>query len=260
MRQRVFYSLYVLGRFLSAEFGIPLMLSDTDIDTCLPGTHEAHSLMAAPIPTEGDIGTGDTRPNKRMKMHEQSTGHTDEARRRLLPCQSLSIIARVVGRAMETFNKAILKRSAAGEFKDFAILISQPRTPSRCVPSLKAGGMTSTMIRTKRQVISSSQLTGRATIRGLGSRPCSHAYIINSISRCIVRIWRYRHPLESTPMQCKLPLHPLASYAQPCGRFFLRVGPRQSACGLATWTCSSLAASLWYTAQREILGEDESCL
>lgn len=43
MRKRVFWALYVLDRLLTAEFGIPIMLHDTDIDTCRPGGTEAHA-------------------------------------------------------------------------------------------------------------------------------------------------------------------------------------------------------------------------
>ncbi|KAJ9093836.1 hypothetical protein QFC21_006207 [Naganishia friedmannii] len=42
LRKRIFYSLYSLERLLSAEFGIPLTMNDTDIDTCLPGDFEYH--------------------------------------------------------------------------------------------------------------------------------------------------------------------------------------------------------------------------
>nr|XP_019008172.1 uncharacterized protein I206_06727 [Kwoniella pini CBS 10737]OCF46953.1 hypothetical protein I206_06727 [Kwoniella pini CBS 10737] len=45
LRKRVFSSLYILDRLLSADFGIPLMLSDSDIDTCVPGGVEQHNSL-----------------------------------------------------------------------------------------------------------------------------------------------------------------------------------------------------------------------
>ncbi|OCF76399.1 hypothetical protein I204_02094 [Kwoniella mangroviensis CBS 8886] len=50
LRKRVFNSLYVLDRLLSADFGIPLMLNDSDIDTCIPGGPEKHALSAVYLP------------------------------------------------------------------------------------------------------------------------------------------------------------------------------------------------------------------
>jgi hypothetical protein len=51
MRQRIFWSLYTLDRFICQSMGLPLGLSDDDVDVCYP-TAESH----ADSPREGDKG------------------------------------------------------------------------------------------------------------------------------------------------------------------------------------------------------------
>lgn len=149
LRKRVFYSLYTLDRILSAEFGIPIMLSDTDIDTCLPGDIEKHdegeSDAVHPARTPVDqtappISVTSTGSHKRkrqdvddgvsrqdMTPSNSESGQTDHvppesirqapreddepARKRLLASNSLIQMAMMIGRAMELFNKSLRFRS-----------------------------------------------------------------------------------------------------------------------------------------------------
>lgn len=150
LRKRAFYSLYTLDRLLSAEFGIPIMLSDTDIDTCLPGDHEKHDegdaneMHQARTPVGEDV-LADTGPSsaKRRRVDEERSaggpskstngsqasrkGHalagTDSAhplapvaRSRLLAANALIRMASMVGRAMELFNKSVRHRSLDREW------------------------------------------------------------------------------------------------------------------------------------------------
>lgn len=153
LRKRVFYSLYTLDRILSAEFGIPIMLSDTDIDTCLPGDFEKHTegeinaVHPARTPTDEmaqNTGGSSSGIGKRKRLEEdeplsRTTQHANgsqisrtgvqtpspvnpishppafdedgSARKRLLAATSLTQMARMIGRAMEMFNKSLKHRS-----------------------------------------------------------------------------------------------------------------------------------------------------
>ncbi|WWD08208.1 hypothetical protein V865_006319 [Kwoniella europaea PYCC6329] len=161
LRKRVFYSLYVLDRLLSADFGIPLMLNDSDIDTCIPGGSEKHTLSevdppkpkrsapppfepAASPPNPSIILTDDHRvrgtkrkfpgedtgevisPDNASCMSTQSNTLPSvtyqpilevaaiQAKTRLLPAYSISIMARMIGQAMEQFNKSVSHRIIDG--------------------------------------------------------------------------------------------------------------------------------------------------
>lgn len=145
MRKRVFWSLYVLDRLLTAEFGIPIMLHDTDIDTCVPGARESHPACppsppghpartpggtelpssARKRPRTNDLDTpirnGRGRSTTAPPSVVASVRHFDSTeashqppeplRSRLLPAYSLVGISRIVGRAMEVFNKSLQHRS-----------------------------------------------------------------------------------------------------------------------------------------------------
>jgi hypothetical protein len=165
LRKRVFYSLYVLDRLLSAEFGIPIMLSDTDIDTCPPGDRERHlpgesynhptqKPAAVVVPEtatatalDPDVSTPDSSGRKRKRNEVETMspamsescrpsstgdqaprgeappstvsrlapngqpGYVDPAAHRLLPARSLVRMARMIGQAMEIFNKLAFRRS-----------------------------------------------------------------------------------------------------------------------------------------------------
>lgn len=49
LRKRVLYSYYVMDRLLSVEFGLPLALSDTDLDVCLLGGPDRHGAAVGPV-------------------------------------------------------------------------------------------------------------------------------------------------------------------------------------------------------------------
>jgi hypothetical protein len=144
----VFYSLYVLDRLLSADFGIPIMLNDTDIDTCIPGDREKHAsedsstskynqrvLEERRIFTPSAVDSDHAEsvepqpPRKRQRVAENGRVSSVEAepifapdremdetaRKRLAPACSLINMARMIGRAMETFNKSVNHRCINGE-------------------------------------------------------------------------------------------------------------------------------------------------
>ncbi|RYF40621.1 MAG: fungal specific transcription factor domain-containing protein, partial [Cytophagaceae bacterium] len=50
LRQRVFWSLYAIDRFICQSMGLPLGVADDDVDVCFPSS-EAHT-------NENDFNTG----------------------------------------------------------------------------------------------------------------------------------------------------------------------------------------------------------
>lgn len=156
LRKRAFYSLYTMDRLLSAEFGIPIMLSDSDIDTCLPGDYEKHDDGEAEavhpartpvdettvqiqgretakrkrvdnddngdalpaISTTGSQSSGIERTVTKKVPPLSSVSDVDSAARvRLLAANALIRMASMVGRAMELFNKSLKHRSLEREFR-----------------------------------------------------------------------------------------------------------------------------------------------
>jgi hypothetical protein len=48
IRKRIFWSAYVLDRFLSQALGLPLGIQNDDFDLCLPGVYKKHEPAAVP--------------------------------------------------------------------------------------------------------------------------------------------------------------------------------------------------------------------
>lgn len=166
LRKRIFYSLYSLDRLLSAEFGIPLTMNDTDIDTCLPGDVEVHQVVRSSPPHPARLkefsmsavqgresmhrdlqrqreDSRETVGSKRKTAPDEESPHkrprTDAAaisethlaplpnpiadldaeaakNARLQPALTLTRMTRMVGVAMETFNKSLEHRNDQSEF------------------------------------------------------------------------------------------------------------------------------------------------
>jgi len=150
MRKRIFWSAYVLDRFLSQALGHPLGIQDSDVDVCSPGTSELHQPV---YPSVVDL-TGNAAEDTTMHLpstHPGRTTYTQRAREnatpqegmhqnpdphdnisRLSPSLTLSDqnriserrrenqstltnyvkSSRLMGRALETFHKSIHVRSA----------------------------------------------------------------------------------------------------------------------------------------------------
>lgn len=125
------------------------MMNDSDIDTCLPGGEEKHiqgdSPPDHPARSPVTVVSVDTPQSKRRRVEDstqapQSTGpnsrdiaksvdsaatetrtqaevvEQETARRRLLPAFSLIGITRLMGKAMEAFNKSVKHRTLDGEW------------------------------------------------------------------------------------------------------------------------------------------------
>jgi hypothetical protein len=133
LRKRVFYSLYTLDRVLSAEFGTPIMMHDSDIDTCLPGDVERHCDDPTPDLTgRSEMRAMSVLGPKRKRLEKvvgSSCGsatspsvreaspaivfqedESEAVRARLLAAKALTRMATMTGRAMEAFNKSLKHR------------------------------------------------------------------------------------------------------------------------------------------------------
>lgn len=151
LRKRIFYSIYVLDRLLSQALGSPLMLSDTDIDVCLPGAPEKHiahgaadahvgqmpgvsetistvRFHAPSIPSvekRGEPPSGDPEPSVSSPLPHglaRPTSHNDMSavnvkpatpsnEIRLRAANSLVRIVAISGKLMEAFNKSAKYRA-----------------------------------------------------------------------------------------------------------------------------------------------------
>jgi len=121
MRKRLLYSIYVLDRLLALELGSPIMLSDTDIDVCLPGATEKHGPLQPNGQTAGHKRKrqADTLPDMNHSAAYSSPfgagigpsaydrgGGTSSDAIRLRPAQAMIRITAISGRLMDTFNKS----------------------------------------------------------------------------------------------------------------------------------------------------------
>lgn len=130
MRKRLFYSIYVLDRLLALELGSPIMLSDTDIDVCLPGATEKHGPLQAEAQNAGHKRKrqADARPildrsaprgspfgaSVRGGAQDRSGEASNDATR-LRPAQAMIRITAISGRLMDTFNKSRKYRASGGK-------------------------------------------------------------------------------------------------------------------------------------------------
>ncbi|ORX36924.1 fungal-specific transcription factor domain-domain-containing protein [Kockovaella imperatae] len=140
LRKRIFFSVFVLDRILSADFGLPLLMRQTDIDVCLPGAVELHGNTP---PSDGrkevDAESPSSAGQKRKRSGQQTTNtpidvypsnpegtysETSPARTpqkapaakdRLLPARTMAKFAILVGRIVETFNRSRRWRTADPE-------------------------------------------------------------------------------------------------------------------------------------------------
>ncbi|KAH6672765.1 fungal-specific transcription factor domain-containing protein [Plectosphaerella plurivora] len=94
MRKRVFWSAYVLDRFLSQSLGHPNGIQDSDIDVCLPGCRDLHE------PVTNSVASPSTLEQHRLQVQAVLASH--------VRCSQL------IGRMLEIFHKSIHVRDSDG--------------------------------------------------------------------------------------------------------------------------------------------------
>ncbi|KAK8213834.1 fungal-specific transcription factor domain-containing protein [Phyllosticta capitalensis] len=121
LRKRLFWSAYVVDRYVSQGLGIPLGFQDSDIDVCFPG-QEHHRLArqntadstpqsgSAPLATSAIQYNMDQRPMcDQTSMENMARSYQEEHRDVVLA--GLVGYSRLTGRAVELFHKSIHVRS-----------------------------------------------------------------------------------------------------------------------------------------------------
>lgn len=121
IRKRLFWSIYVLDRFLSQALGHPLGIQDSDVDVCSlagPELHHRHFLPHGP-PDHPDGAASNVHPSQDASSAprgDQETGGPASSgasqqrdRHLILYCQVE--YSRLLGRALELFHKSIHVRS-----------------------------------------------------------------------------------------------------------------------------------------------------
>lgn len=74
MRKRVFWSAYILDRYLSQALGLPPTIADSDVDVCAPGCEELHSPAKSATPAS---------IAKTSRLSRSRSSHASEARNEL---------------------------------------------------------------------------------------------------------------------------------------------------------------------------------
>lgn len=116
IRQRIFWSAYVLDRYLSQAIGLPLGISDSDVDVCIPTRVELHgSAGTSQHHLNGSTSHGSNVTVTPINANTADDGSflDQEQTRDQQPFQKEEILAnfveygRLLGRIVETFHKSI---------------------------------------------------------------------------------------------------------------------------------------------------------
>lgn len=114
LRKRIFWSSYVLDRYLSQSLGLPLTIADADVDVCVPTAREVHD-PSNPL-ARRDFLSHASKSLEQRPLHFQLAGSSADHP----PSSGLSretVLAnyiehcRLVGRALELYHKSIHVRS-----------------------------------------------------------------------------------------------------------------------------------------------------
>jgi len=100
LRKRIFWSAYILDRYLSQALGLPPTIADSDIDVCAPGCPELHS-SARPVAMNSTT---------EMPRSQNSSDFNYPDKQELLLAH-LVTHAQLVSRVLEVFHKSIHVRS-----------------------------------------------------------------------------------------------------------------------------------------------------
>jgi hypothetical protein len=129
MRKRIFWSAYIVDRYLSQGLGIPLGFQDSDIDVCMPGKeiHKPSSTRPYPPPLPQDLSTssggsssslyGQPSSNNedcgtsRNDFRSDTPGNFHQPVHKDIVVAALVGYSQLTGRAVELFHKSIHVRA-----------------------------------------------------------------------------------------------------------------------------------------------------
>lgn len=121
LRKRIFWSVYALDRYLSQALGLPVSMSDSDLDVCVPLAEEIHVPKCSGVSSAQGHNTG--YPTKHI-MEVNASYHDLEREEEHMPGEKLqreTVLAnyiqhcRLVGRVLELYHKSIHVRSIGFE-------------------------------------------------------------------------------------------------------------------------------------------------
>ncbi|KAK5313895.1 hypothetical protein LTR93_010665 [Exophiala xenobiotica] len=144
LRKRIFWSAYVLDRYLSQALGHPLGFQDSDLDVCIPGTEELHrpvkssQQMPSTNPTPGNgvlahlprthpvlRSTSEDESNSNpsdepardnnRKQGSRATGSTEDTNSSSEILANYVLYCRLIGQALELFHKSLQYRKLQTE-------------------------------------------------------------------------------------------------------------------------------------------------
>ncbi|KXL41452.1 hypothetical protein M433DRAFT_150383 [Acidomyces richmondensis BFW] len=121
LRKRIFWSVYALDRYLSQALGLPVSMSDSDLDVCVPLAEEIH------VPKRSALysvqGHDPVHPTEQI-IEECTSYRNSEEEEEHVPSRKLqreTVLAnyiqhcRLVGRVLELYHKSIHVRSISLE-------------------------------------------------------------------------------------------------------------------------------------------------
>lgn len=145
LRKRIFWSAYVLDRYLSQALGHPLGFQDSDLDVCIPGTEElhrpvksshqmpstnstsengvlAHLPRAHPVPrgtseeeSSSNPSDGPARDNERKRQGSRGTSSAEDTNSSSEVLANYVAYCRLLGQAIELFHKSLQYRKVQTE-------------------------------------------------------------------------------------------------------------------------------------------------
>lgn len=129
LRKRIFWSAYILDRYISQALGLPPTIADSDIDVCAPGCAELHDIRnpagsnsaaqsrVCPSGTVADVALDISRANPRPSLAPD----IDSDELSLSPDRQEFLLAhmvthgKLVSRVLEVFHKSIHVRSVESD-------------------------------------------------------------------------------------------------------------------------------------------------
>lgn len=118
LRKRILWSAYTIDRYLCQALGIPVSLSDTEIDVCVSGRREVHGMtptdlngVPLPLPTPGPESHASDSHGEHSDTRASASSMPDDANMKLeVILANFVEYGRLVGNLMELFHVSLHAR------------------------------------------------------------------------------------------------------------------------------------------------------